>query len=152
MNPVTERADFFFAVRFAMVIEDLGAFLNGKQGNGRRPGSPRIGGAQQKSKGLRFSVPGSCEFVFGDVSCVDDLAILNLQGQVFKPVSGKQLLQPVATNGLALMFQVQPLRLAGIVHVHMNRTNVLLPHCPNGRGFVNGDGLMGKGTVGSQGR
>jgi len=96
-------------------------------------------------------VPGSCEFVFGDVSCVDDLAVLHFQGQVFKAVSGKQLFQPVATNGLAFVFQVQSLGLACIVHVHMNRTNVLLPHCPNGRRFLNGDGLMGKGTIGSQG-
>ena len=97
-------------------------------------------------------MPGSCEFVFGDVSCVDDLAVLNFQGQVFKPVFGKQLFQPVATNGLALMFQVQSLGLACIVYVYMNRTNILLPHCPNSRGFVNGYGLMGKGTIGSQRR
>ena len=88
-------------------------------------------------------MPGSCEFVFGDVSCMDDVAILNLQGQVFKPISGKQFFQSMAANGLALMFQVQSPGLACIVQVHMNRTNVLLPHCPNGRGFVNGDGLMG---------
>ena len=54
------------------------------------------GRALRASVEIRGFQCGVYEFVFGDVTCVDDLAVLHFQGQVFKPVSGKQLLQPVA--------------------------------------------------------